>query len=122
MKDDYLLQKIEASHQAIAKTVSDFGAIVNNNNNEIIDLKRLVRDHVEKVDKILESHERAIKELEKSDTDIRATFKGGKWMAGIAATVVLGLIGTISMLGYNIYLRDLLAINVKIDAIQAQTK
>jgi len=88
MNDDYFLRKIEDSHQAIAKTVSDFGAIVNNNNNEIVDLKRLVKDHVEKVDKILDSHDTSIKNLDEAKTTIFTSVKT-LWIV-IPVIVVLG--------------------------------
>lgn len=119
---EYLEKKIEASHQAIAKTVSDFGAVVANNNNEIIDLKRLVKDFIVRADKMLDDHEQKIDKLKESDTKIKAAFDSGKFVASVAAFIVIALMGTITTLGYNIYLKDLLAINVKIDKIQAQTK
>jgi hypothetical protein len=119
---EYIDKRVELSHLALAKTVSDFGAVVANNNNEIIDLKRLVKDFIVRADKMLDDHEQRIGKLKDSDTEIRSSFRSGKFVASIAAVVVIGLIGTITTLGYNIYLRDLLAINVKIDKIQAQTK
>ena len=88
MNDDYFIRKIEDSHQAIAKTVSDFGEIVNNNNNEIVDLKRLVKDHVEKVDKILDSHDTSIKNLDEAKTTIFTSVKT-LWIV-IPVIVVLG--------------------------------
>lgn len=126
---EYIDKRIEASHLALAKTVSDFGAVVSNNNNEIIDLKRVVKDFIIRADKMLDKHDEQIDALEKSDVDIRSTFKGGKWMAGIATTVILSLISTIGVLGYNnltarlaVFTENISIINVKIDKIQAQTK
>jgi hypothetical protein len=91
MNDDYFLRKIEDSHQAIAKTVSDFGAIVNNNNNEIVDLKRLVKDHVEKVDKILDSHDNSIKVLDEARTTIFSSIATTKWVASLLLTVITSM-------------------------------
>ncbi len=91
MNDDYLLRKIEDSHQAIAKTVSDFGAIVSNNNNEIVDLKRLVKDHVEKVDKILDSHDNSIKVLDEAKTTIFSSIATTKWVASLLLTVITAM-------------------------------
>lgn len=123
-KDDYPITKsdLDRSHSAIAKTVSAYGSEVKKNNDEIIDLKRMVKDFIDRADKVLDANERDIDDLKKSDTEIRSTFNGGKWMASVSAVIILGLIGTITTLGYNIYLRDLEAITVKIDKIQAQTK
>lgn len=95
MQEDYLLKKIEDSHRAIAKTVSDFGSIVNNNNNEIVDLKRLVRDHVEKVDKILDSHEESIKDLTQAKTTIFSSIATTKWVASVLFTVIVAMGGFI---------------------------
>lgn len=91
MNDDYLLRKIEDSHQAIAKTVSDFGAIVSNNNNEIVDLKRLVKDHVEKVDKILDSHDNSIKVLDEAKTTIFSSIATTKWVASLLLTIITAM-------------------------------
>jgi len=95
MNEDYLLKKIEDSHQSIAKTVSDFGAIVNHNNDEIVDLKRLVKDHVEKVDKILDSHEDSISNLTEAKTTIFSSIATTKWVASILFTVIVAMGGFI---------------------------
>lgn len=95
MNDDYLLRKIEDSHQAIAKTVSDFGAIVSNNNNEIVDLKRLVKDHVEKVDKILDSHDKSIKSLDEAKTTIFTSLTTTKKVAGVLLAIIISMGGFI---------------------------
>lgn len=119
---EYIDKRVELSHLALAKTVSDFGAVVSKNNEEIIDLKRMVKDFIVSANKMLDEHERQIDKLKESDTKIKAAFDSGKFVAGVAAFIVIALMGTITTLGYNIYLKDLLAINVKIDKIQAQTK
>lgn len=123
-RDDHPVTRsdLERSHLEIAKTVSNYGSEVKKNNDEIIDLKRLVKDFIDRADKVLDAHEQDIEDLKESDTEIRSTFKGGKWVASVSAVVIIGLIGTITTFGYKIYLKDLDAITYKIDKIQAQTK
>lgn len=112
---EYLLQKIEASHLAIAKTVSDFGAVVSNNNNEIIDLKRLVSDHVEKVDKILDSHENSIKTLDEAKTTIFSSIATTKWVAGLLLTIIVTMGGFIVTSWSQTY-------NERLDKIESEKK
>lgn len=117
-----LIDKLATAYQPLAKVVSDLGGSLHKIETIVIRQETKFEDYMVQVTKMLENHEKSIKALEESDTDIRSTFKGGKWVAGLSAVLVLGLMGTISTLFYNIYIRDLLAINVKIDTIQAQTK
>jgi len=117
-----LIDKLATAYQPLTKVVSDLGASLQKIERVVIRQETKFEDYIAQVTKMLENHEKSIDALEKSDTDIRSTFKGGKWVAGVSAVMFLGLVGTISTLFYNIYIRDLLAINVKIDTIQAQTK
>lgn len=103
MSDDRIITKIELSHQSLAKTVSDFGAIVNLNNNELIELKTIVKDFIKNTEQILDKHESEIENLKSSDIEVRSVFKSGKWVAGIASFIVIGLIGTITTLGSITY-------------------
>lgn len=117
-----LIDKLATAYQPLAKVVSDLGGSLHKIETIVIRQETKMEDYMAQVTKMLEAHEKSIKDLEESDTDIRSTFKGGKSIAGISASLFLILIGTIFTLFYNIYVRDLLAINVKIDTIQAQTK
>jgi len=94
MTDDHYIKRtdLEASHSAIAKTVSAYGDAISKNNNEIIDLKRLVKDYIEKADSMLIKHDDSINTLKTSDTEIRSTFKGAVWIGSV-------LIGAIMVMG-----------------------
>lgn len=86
-----LIDKLATAYQPLAKTVSDFGAIISNNNNEIVDLKRLVKDHVEKVDKILDSHDNSIKVLDEAKTTIFSSIATTKWVASLLLTIITAM-------------------------------
>lgn len=89
MKDDYFLKKLESSHQAIAETVSAYGAEVKKNNDEIIDLKRLVKDFTVYSKEMIKSHDDSIKALDEAKTTIFTSVKA-LW---IFVPVVIGLAG-----------------------------
>lgn len=98
--------KFELSHQATAKTISDFGYIISNTKDEVIELKTLLKDFILRTDKVIEIHENSIDELKKSDTEIRSAFKGGKWIAGIAVVIIIALGGSITTMWANAYYKD----------------
>jgi len=105
--------KFELSYQAAAKTISGFGDGVNKlstqvveMNSQIVELKTMLKDFVEHTNKILDVHDNDLKTLRASDTEIRSAFKSGKWVAGIAIFIILGLGGTITTLWANIYTSD----------------
>jgi len=91
MNDDYFLKKLESSHQAIAKTVSDFGAAVSKNNDEIIDLKRLVKDFTIYSKEMLDSHDKSIKALDEAKTTIFSSVKT-LWFVIPTVVVLSGII------------------------------
>lgn len=105
--------KFELSHQATAKTISDFGGVindtkseVNNTRNDIVELKTIVKDFITRTDKVIDGHEKSIDTLAKSDTEIRTAFKTGRYVAGLAMFVILSLGATITGLWANAYHSD----------------
>lgn len=92
---DLLLDKMATAYQPLAKTVSDLGAVLAKNNNELIDLNRLVKDHVDKVDKILDSHEGSIKKLDEAKITIFSSISTTKWVAGVLLTIIMSMGGFI---------------------------
>lgn len=105
--------KFELSHQATAKTISDFGSGVDKlktqvaeMNSQLVELKTLLKDFTEHTTKILDMHDCDIKTLRTSDTEIRSMFRGGKWIASIAIVVILGLGGFITRIWASTYYTD----------------
>lgn len=124
MKDDRPLRKsdLDASHSSIAKTVSEFGAIVNKNNAEIIDLKRLVKDYIERADrrmdgqdKKMDSHDDSIRDLNEAKTTIFTSVKVTRLVAG-------SLIGVIIVMGGFIISTWSTSYNDRLDKIELDRK
>lgn len=124
MKDDRPLRKsdLDASHSVIAKTVSDFGAIVNKNNAEIIDFKRLVKDYIERADKKMDSQDekissqdKKIETLNEAKTTIFSSIKTTKFIGGLLITVIITMGGFIISTWSNGY-------NDRLDKIELDRK
>jgi len=90
-----LIDKLAIAYQPLTKSVSDLGASVKKNNDEVVDLKRMFKDHAEKVDKMLDSHEDAIVTLNKDKTIVTTSIKNIRFFAIILATVITTLGGYI---------------------------
>lgn len=104
MKDDYLLKKIEASHTAIAKTVSDFGDKVNKTNLALNSVEIQLSDFIERIDKKMDGHDVSIKSLDEAKTTIFSSIKTTKFIGGLLITVIItmgGFIITTWSKGYN---------------------
>lgn len=84
-----LIDKLAIAYQPLAKTVSDFGAEIKKNNDEIIDLKRLVKDFTVYSKEMIDSHDRSIKALDEAKTTIFTSVKA-LW---IFVPVAIGLAG-----------------------------
>ena len=94
MQED-LIDKLATAYQPLSKTISDLGSIVKGNNNEIIDLKRLVKDHIDVVNKKLDSHDTSIEDLTEAKTTIFSSIATTKWVASVLFTVIVAMGGFI---------------------------
>lgn len=121
-QEENLINKVELSHLAISKTISDYGDQIRKNNNEIIELKTIVKDFIKHSEKLLDSHENKIGNLEISDTEIRSAFKSGKWVAGLASIIVISLIGTITTMGVTAYNGAVNGLDEKINKIEIKNE
>ena len=117
-----VIDKIELSHQAISKTVSDFGGDLLEVKRDVNQLKTALAVVNNKIDGFIETsrkHEDEISLLKKSDTEIRSTFTTAKVTITAATAIVFGLIGTITVLGNYIYQNDVETLNAKIEKTEA---
>lgn len=90
-----VIDKLAIAYQPLTKSVSDLGASVKKNNDEVVDLKRMFKDHAEKVDKMLDLHETAIVALNKDKTILTTSIKNIRYFAIILGTVITTLGGYI---------------------------
>lgn len=86
-----LIDKLATAYQPLAKTVSDFGAAISKNNDEIIDLKRLVKDFTTYSKEMLDSHDNSIKSLNEAKTTIFSSVKM-LWLIIPTVVVLSGII------------------------------
>jgi hypothetical protein len=115
MKDDYLLKKIEASHSAIAKTVSDFGDKVNKTNLALNSVEIQLSDFIERIDKKMDSHDDSIRDLNEAKTTIFTSVKVTRLVAG-------SLIGVIIVMGGFIISTWSTSYNDRLDKIELDRK
>jgi len=115
MKDDYLLKKIEASHTAIAKTVSDFGDKVNKTNLALNSVEIQLSDFIERIDKKMDSHDDSIRDLNEAKTTIFTSVKVTRLVAG-------SLIGVIIVMGGFIISTWSTSYNDRLDKIELDRK
>lgn len=109
-KDDYLLKKIEDSHQAIAKTVSDFGDKVNKTNASLASLDTKLSGFIDRIDKKFEvtdkkfeGHDESIETLNEAKTTIFTSIATTKWVAGLLLTIIITMGGFIITTWSNDY-------------------
>lgn len=86
-----LIDKLATAYQPLAKTVSEFGAAISKNNDEIIDLKRLVKDFTTYSKEMLDSHDNSIKSLDEAKTTIFSSVKM-LWLIIPTVVVLSGII------------------------------
>ena len=86
-----LIDKLATAYQTLAKTVSEFGAAISKNNDEIIDLKRLVKDFTTYSKEMLDSHDNSIKSLDEAKTTIFSSVKM-LWLIIPTVVVLSGII------------------------------
>lgn len=88
MNEDYLLKKIEDSHQAIAKTVSDFGDKVNKSNITIASIDTKLGDFIDRIDKKIATHDNDIDTLKEAKTTIFTSISTTKFVAGSLFAII----------------------------------
>lgn len=95
MNDDYLLRKIEDSHQAIAKTVSVYGDKVNKTDMTVTRIDTKLSDFIDKIDKKMIDHDKSIKDLDEAKTTIFTSLTTTKKVAGVLLAVIISMGGFI---------------------------
>lgn len=116
MKDVDYENLVVKSHAALSQSISNWGSELKKNSDNIQrlavtqavqteilnEIKSKICDHEEKEAAV----EKNVAELNNSDLEIKTSFKTFKWVGGIAAFVILGLIGTITGLATYAYTGD----------------